>query len=67
MMRRESEHYPQFLFQHNKGYPDPRHKASLAHWGPSAIHRRSWVFMDHLPWNGVARFRRPDPQGTLFG
>jgi hypothetical protein len=34
--------------------------------GPSAIHRRSWVFMDTLPWTGVPRHVRPDPQGALF-
>lgn len=66
MMRAEAVHYPHYLFDDNKGYPGPRHKASLAHWGPSAIHRKSWVFMDHLPWSGVRRFVRPDPQGTLF-
>jgi hypothetical protein len=34
--------------------------------GPSAIHRRSWIFMDGLPWSGVPRIVRPDPQGSLF-
>ena len=29
--------------------------------GPSAIHRRSWVFMDHLPWSGLPRFVPPPP------
>ena len=66
LMRRQDEHYPHWGFDSNKGYPGPRHKAALAYYGPSAIHRRSWVFMDHLPWTGVPRFRRPDPQGTLF-
>lgn len=66
IMRGEAEHYPYFNFAENKGYPCPRHKAALQAWGPSAIHRRSWVFMDHIPWSGVPRYRRPDPQGTLF-
>jgi ribonuclease HII len=66
IMRSESEHYPYFNFDENKGYPCPKHKAALQAWGPSAIHRRSWVFMDHIPWSGVPRFHRPDPQGTLF-
>lgn len=65
-MRNEAGHYPHWGFDSNKGYPGPRHKAALAYYGPSAIHRRSWVFMDHLPWNGVRRHVRPDPQGTLF-
>ena len=66
MMREESAHYPAYGFEGNKGYPSPGHRAAL-HWlGPSAIHRRSWVFMDGLVWNGVSRFARPDPQGSLF-
>ncbi len=66
LMRAEARHYPAFAFDDNKGYPCPRHKAALAAWGPTTIHRRSWVFMDHLPWNGLRRFERPDPQGRLF-
>ncbi|HEX9644649.1 MAG TPA: ribonuclease HII [Acidimicrobiia bacterium] len=66
LMRRAAEHYPYYGFELNKGYPEPRHKAALQYYGPSAIHRRSWVFMEHLPWTGVRRHVRPDPQGTLF-
>jgi ribonuclease HII len=50
IMRAEAEHYPLYDFEYNKGYPCPRHKLALKAWGPSAIHRRTWVFMDHLPW-----------------
>ncbi len=66
MMRAEAEHHPYWDFEFNKGYPCPRHKAALQGLGPSAIHRRSWVFMDHLPWTGLPRLRPPDPQGSLF-
>ena len=66
MMRRLAPHYPNYGFEDNKGYPCPTHKAALQAWGPSAIHRRSWVFMDHIPWTGVHRYVRPDPQGILF-
>ena len=55
MMREEAEHFPGYDFDRNKGYPCPRHKAALQAWGPTSIHRRTWVFMDHLPWAGVAR------------
>jgi len=48
LMRSEAEHYPLYDFEFNKGYPCPRHKLALQAWGPSAIHRRTWVFMDHL-------------------
>lgn len=66
MMRSLSPYYPNYGFEANKGYPCPRHKAALQAWGPSVIHRRSWVFMDHLPWTGIPRFIRPEAQGSLF-
>ncbi len=66
LLRAEAEHFPQYAFDDNKGYPCPRHKAALAAFGPSAIHRRSWAFMDGLPWTALSRYRRPDPQGSLF-
>ena len=47
--------YPAYWFASNKGYPCPRHMAALAAWGPSAIHRRRWAFMDDLRWDGVSR------------
>jgi ribonuclease HII len=66
IMRAEAEYYPAYWFESNKGYPGPRHRAAL-HWlGPSAIHRRSWVFMDSLAWPGLARYERPGFQRTLF-
>jgi ribonuclease HII len=66
LMRGEAEHYPGYDFESNKGYPCPRHKMALAGMGPTAIHRRSWVFMDHIPWTGIPRLRPPDPQLALF-
>jgi ribonuclease HII len=66
MMRAEAPHYPGYDFELNKGYPCPRHKAALQYLGPTAIHRRSWVFMDHIPWTGCPRVRPPDPQQSLF-
>jgi ribonuclease HII len=65
-MRQHAEHYPQWGFDSNKGYPCPWHKAALQAYGPSAIHRRTWVFMDHyVPWPGVPR-RIIAEQPTLF-
>ncbi|MEO7370559.1 MAG: ribonuclease HII, partial [Ilumatobacteraceae bacterium] len=56
IMREQAVHYPQWGFDSNKGYPCPMHKAALQAYGPSAIHRRTWVFMDHyVPWPGVPR------------
>jgi len=39
------------------------HKAALRGWGPSSIHRRSWIFMENLPWSGI---RRDDRSLRLF-
>jgi ribonuclease HII len=55
IMRAEAEHHPGYDFDLNKGYPCPRHKVALAAYGPTAIHRRSWVFMENLPWSGCKR------------
>ena len=66
IMRDCAESYPHWSFDTNKGYPCPLHKAALQGYGPSAIHRRTWVFMDHyVPWSGVPRVFRPE-QPTLF-
>lgn len=59
LMREVGAHFPGYDFEQNKGYPCPRHKAALAAWGPTTLHRRAWVFMDGLPWGGLARFVRP--------
>jgi ribonuclease HII len=65
-MREFAEHFPQWSFDTNKGYPCHLHRAALLAYGPSAIHRRTWVFMDHyVPWPGVPRVFRPE-QPTLF-
>ena len=65
IMRAEAPHYPGYDFEKNKGYPCPWHKMALHAYGPSAIHRRRWVFMDHLPWTAL---HRPvtDGQESLF-
>jgi ribonuclease HII len=61
MMIEEAEHYPMYDFESNVGYPAPAHKLALAGYGPSAIHRRSWIFMESLCWRGV-----PPAPGRLF-
>lgn len=65
-MRRWAEHCPNWSFDTNKGYPCPVHKAALVGYGPSAIHRRSWVFMDNYnPWTAIRR-TPPAGQTRLF-
>ena len=65
-MRAQAERFPGFDFDLNKGYPCPRHKTALQGYGPTAIHRRSWVFMDGLAWMGARRLP-PGGQIQLFG
>ena len=65
MMRAESANYPAYEFDSNKGYPCPRHKMALHAYGPSAIHRRTWVFMENLVW-GVSG-ARATPRAWLEG
>ena len=55
-MRQHAVDYPNWSFDTNKGYPCPVHKAALIGYGPSSIHRRTWVFMDHyVPWSAIKR------------
>jgi ribonuclease HII len=61
MMGEEAEHFPAYEFDSNVGYPAPVHKMALAAYGPSAIHRRTWIFMEHLCWRGLE-----PPPGRLF-
>ena len=44
-----------------------RHKVALAGMGPTSIHRRRWVFMDHLPWTALHRPLPPELQDPLPG
>jgi ribonuclease HII len=66
LMRAEAEHFPAFAFDQNKGYPCPRHQVALQGYGPTSIHRRTWVFMEKLAWRGVIRRPPVDPQGSFF-
>ena len=61
IMREAAVDFPQWHFDTNKGYPCPLHKTALQGYGPSAIHRRSWVFMEHfVPWPGSRRSSGPE-------
>jgi ribonuclease HII len=50
IMRSASAYYPPFDFERNKGYPSPAHQRALCGYGLTAVHRRSWAFVDNLPW-----------------
>jgi hypothetical protein len=68
LMEVEAEHFPAYGFESNRGYPAPVHKCALSAFGPTTIHRRSWVFMDGLPWadDPIWAGGDLDPQPTLF-
>jgi ribonuclease HII len=53
MMREWALDFPMWSFESNKGYPCAKHRAALQGYGPSALHRTSWAFMDNfVPWLG---------------
>ena len=70
MMRQAAVELPAYNFEFNKGYPCAKQKAALQAYGPSTLHRRSWVFMDNLLWSSCERvvpdFKRPLDQPSLF-
>jgi ribonuclease HII len=63
IMRAAAADHPGFDFDRNKGYPCPRHQLALAGYGPTAIHRRSWAFMESIPW--IAARTPPPTSGQL--
>ncbi len=67
LMIADSANYPGFDFDRNKGYPCPRHRTAITAYGPTAIHRRAWAFMDGLPWRGCERVTPGGHQERLFG
>jgi ribonuclease HII len=67
LMRAQAVHFPGYDFDLNKGYPCPRHKLALAAMGPTSIHRRAWVFMDHLPWTALHRLTPDVAPGSTDG
>ncbi|MFJ6216289.1 ribonuclease HII [Streptomyces sp. NPDC092296] len=54
--------HPPYAFQDNAGYPSPVHRAALAEFGPSPLHRLSWAYLDDLPaWRHLKKVRTPAP------
>ena len=63
IMRASADSYPAYDFDCNKGYPAPSHVVALHGYGPSALHRQTWSYLDHLSF-GRRRVRSSQP--TLF-
>ena len=66
MMREAAGTYPWYAFDSNKGYPCHRQRAALQLLGPSTIHRRSWVYMENLAWDGIEACRTEPQPMSLF-
>ncbi|MDA2923139.1 ribonuclease HII [Acidobacteria bacterium AH-259-L09] len=48
LMRELDLRYPQYGFAQHKGYSTPEHQKAIQKHGPSAVHRRSFAFIDEL-------------------
>ncbi|MCL1594567.1 MAG: ribonuclease HII [Actinomycetia bacterium] len=66
LMAAESEMFPWYSFDANKGYPCHRHRAALRILGPTTIHRRTWVYMRDLGWDGIIECREQSEPLSLF-
>lgn len=47
-MHRLAETYPQYGWQHNAGYPTREHRAAIARYGLTPVHRRSFAGLGDL-------------------
>ena len=54
MMDRYHRRYPQYGFDHHRGYGTPSHRAAIAQYGPSPIHRMSFKGMAFYAQNREA-------------
>ena len=50
LMAEASASFPPFDFERNVGYPSPVHQRALRGYGLTSIHRRSWSFVESVPW-----------------
>jgi len=66
IMRDAALMFPWYSFDSNKGYPCHRQRAALQLLGPSTLHRRTWVYMQDLGWDGIARCRPEEQPLSLF-
>jgi ribonuclease HII len=60
MMDRYHRRYPRYGFDHHRGYGTPSHRAAIARYGPTPIHRRSFRGMDLYATD-------PDEYRRLYG
>jgi ribonuclease HII len=65
IMAAEAECFPGYDFETNRGYRSYRHRCALLGYGPTAIHRRSWIYMENLPW--AERRSHAGPEGASGG
>jgi ribonuclease HII len=64
MMVRYHRRYPQYGFDHHKGYGTAGHRAAIAAYGPSPIHRLSFKGMEMYAADRAAYVRRYGREGA---
>lgn len=52
-MIRYSDGYPWYRFESNKGYPSSAHVCAINAMGLSNLHRKSWSYVNKLPWSNL--------------
>ena len=50
LMAELAESFPAFDLDRNAGYPSAAHQTALRGYGLTPLHRRSWKFVDTIPW-----------------
>ena len=61
LMADMAESFPAFDLDRNAGYPSPVHQTALRGYGLTPLHRRSWKFVETIPWE---RRAEPDSPGS---
>lgn len=66
-MKRLAEQYPQYRFEQHKGYPTPLHYRLLDEFGPSPVHRKSFLKKYQAGIPGKAAVRGKLGEDTIAG
>ncbi len=64
MMRALAGRYPDYGFDEHMGYATPRHRAAIARFGPSAIHRRSFASAAYAAYAARGQATLTAPEGA---
>jgi ribonuclease HII len=59
IMDRLHRRFPEFGFDHNRGYGTPHHLDALDRWGPTPVHRLSFACVGQVSLPGLGRDAAP--------